>query len=190
MLAELYRGGIIDKGGAFAQDLESPRYRQDPESQMGEFVIAWAPETSIGKDIVVTQKDIRQIQLAKAALYSGCKLLLKHMGNPAIEEIKICGAFGIHVDKEQALIMGLFPDVALERIKAVGNAAGDGARLALLDRGLREEAQRVASQVEYVELSGHPDFQEEFLGAIEIPHATDPFPHLKGLVPPEILGQT
>ncbi len=190
LLAELYRGGIIDKSGAFAEDLESPRYRQDPETQMGEFVIAWAPETSIDKDIVVTQKDIRQIQLAKSALYSGCKLLLKHMGNPVIEEIKICGAFGVHVDKEQALIMGLFPDIALERIKAVGNAAGDGARLALLDHKLRQEAQRVASQVTYVELSGHPDFQEEFLGAIEIPHASDPFPHLKGLVPPEILEQT
>jgi uncharacterized 2Fe-2S/4Fe-4S cluster protein (DUF4445 family) len=189
VLAEFYRTGIITKSGAFNQTQRSDRYRHNPESRFNEFVIAWASETSIGKDIVISQKDIRQIQLAKSAIYSGCKLMIKRMGVEKVDLVKIAGAFGNHVDKLKALIMGLFPDIAIDKILCVGNAAGDGARLALLDRDMRIEAQQVAQSIEYIELTADENFQQEFMEAIEIPHASDSFPHLEDIIAPEILYQ-
>ncbi len=187
LLAELFRAGIIHKSGAFNRNLDTPRLRKNPDNNQMEFVIAWKEETAIGKEVVITQKDIRQIQLAKGALYCGCKLMMRRMGLEKVERVKIAGAFGTHVDREKALIMGLFPDCELERIVSVGNAAGDGARAALLNRAKREEANWVARNVEYVELTMEPDFQEEFMQAMHIPHMTDAFPHLEGLVPEKIL---
>ena len=108
-------------------------YRKNPETGQPEFVLAWAEETSIDKDIVITQKDVRQIQLAKGALYAGCKLMVKRMGLEKVDTVKIAGAFGTHVDSEKALTMGLFPDCEIEKIMGVGNAAGDGCRTALLN---------------------------------------------------------
>ena len=137
VLAELYRTGIIKKSGAFSKEQKSDRFRRNPENKQAEFVLAWAKESSIGKDIVITQKDIRQIQLAKGALYAGCKLMMRRMGMDKVENVKIAGAFGTHVDREKALIMGLFPDCELEKITMVGNAAGDGCRAALLNRKKR-----------------------------------------------------
>lgn len=189
LLAELYRTSVILKGGQFNPVQKSDRHRRNPDTGHPEFVIAWAKETSIGKDIVITQNDIRQIQLAKGALYCGCKLMMKRMGIQDIKRVKIAGAFGTHVDTKKALIMGLFPDCAIENIVAIGNAAGDGARAALLDRKKREEAEWVARNVEYVELTLDKDFQKEFVDALTIPHMRDRFPHLAGLVPEEILNQ-
>ena len=152
-------------------------------------MIAWADETSIGKDVVITQKDIRQSQLAKGALYCGCKLMMRRMNVDKLEKVKIAGAFGTHVDREKALIMGLFPDCDLEKIVSVGNAAGDGARAALLNRAKREEANWVARNVEYIELTVEKDFQDQFMEAMYIPHMKDEFVHLKDLVPDEVLKQ-
>jgi uncharacterized 2Fe-2S/4Fe-4S cluster protein (DUF4445 family) len=152
-------------------------------------VLAWAEETSIDKDIVVTQKDVRQIQLAKGALYAGCKLMVQRMGVEKLDKVKIAGAFGTHVDREKALIMGLFPDCEVEKIVSIGNAAGDGCRAALLNREKRVEANWVSRNVEYIELTVEPNFQQEFMGAMQLPHMTDTFPHLEGLVPEEILHQ-
>jgi uncharacterized 2Fe-2S/4Fe-4S cluster protein (DUF4445 family) len=156
---------------------------------MPEFVLAWANESSIGKDIVITQKDIRQIQLAKGALYAGCKLMVKRMGIEKVDKVKIAGAFGTHVDRQKALIMGLFPDCDLDMIASVGNAAGDGCRAALLNINKREEANWVARNVEYIELTVEPTFQQDFMEAMQLPHMKDAFPHLKGVVPDEILNQ-
>ncbi len=189
VLAELYRSGVILKSGRFNPTQKSNRYRKNNETAQPEFVIAWAEETSIGADIVITQKDVRQIQLAKGALYSGCKLMMRRMGIDRVDVVKIAGAFGTHVDREKALIMGLFPDCEIERIVSVGNAAGDGARVALLNRGKREEARWVSRNVEYIELTVEEDFQQQFMEAMQIPHMTDEFPHLKGIVPDEILHQ-
>jgi len=189
LLAELYRSGVILKSGRFNPKQKSNRYRKNPENGQGEFVIAWANETAIDKDIVVTQKDIRQIQLAKGALYCGCKLMMRRMGIEKVDKVKIAGAFGTHVDREKALIMGLFPDCPIESIIAVGNAAGDGARAALLNVEKRKEANWVARNVEYIELTVEEDFQQQFMQAMQIPHMTDNFPHLKGLVPDHILNQ-
>jgi uncharacterized 2Fe-2S/4Fe-4S cluster protein (DUF4445 family) len=189
VLAELYRSGVIVKSGRFNPNQKSKRYRQNADNKQGEFVIAWAEETSIGKDVVITQKDIRQIQLAKGALYCGCKLMMRRMNVEKLDKVKIAGAFGTHVDRDKALIMGLFPDCDLEKIVSVGNAAGDGARAALLNRGKREEANWVARNVEYIELTVEKDFQDQFMEAMYIPHMKDDFVHLKDLVPDEVLKQ-
>jgi uncharacterized 2Fe-2S/4Fe-4S cluster protein (DUF4445 family) len=189
VLAELYRTGVILKSGVFNKAQKSDRFRRNPDNNQAEFVLAWANESSIGKDIVITQKDIRQIQLAKGALYAGCKLMMRRMGMEKVENVKIAGAFGTHVDREKALIMGLFPDCDLEKIEMVGNAAGDGCRAALLNREKRKEANWVARNVEYMELTLEEDFQRAFMEAMQIPHMKDSFPHLEGLVDPEILNQ-
>ena len=189
VLAELYRTGVIQKCGKFSPNQKSNRYRKNPENGQAEFVIAWSEETSIGKDIVITQKDIRQIQLAKGALQCGCKLMMRRMGIEKLGRVKIAGAFGTHVEREKALIMGLFPDCEIDKITSIGNAAGDGARAALLNHVKRDEANWVARNVEYIELTIEKDFQEEFMQALHIPHMKDKFPHLEGLVPEEILHQ-
>jgi uncharacterized 2Fe-2S/4Fe-4S cluster protein (DUF4445 family) len=191
VLAELYRAGIITKSGVFnkkaLQDVK--RFRINPDNRQPEFVLAWAEESSIEKDIVISQKDVRQIQLAKGALYAGCKLMVMRMGLDKVDKVKIAGAFGTHVDRTKALIMGLFPDCEIEMIQGVGNAAGDGCRAALLNVRKRVEANWCARNVEYIELTVEPTFQKEFMEAMQLPHMTDQFPHLRGIVPDEILDQ-
>ena len=102
---------------------------------------------------MITQKDIRQIQLAKGALYAGCKLMMRRMGLEKVDKVKIAGAFGTHVDRTKALVMGLFPDCEIEKIMSVGNAAGDGCRAALLNVKKRVEANWCSRNVEYIELT-------------------------------------
>ena len=190
LLAELYKAGIVNKSGAFNKEgQKSDRFRKNADTGRPEFVLAWAEETSIGKDIVVTQKDVRQIQLAKGALYAGCKLMVKRMGLGEADTVKIAGAFGTHVDREIALIMGLFPDCAIEKFQSIGNEAGDGCRAALLNVEKRKEADWYSRNVEYIELTVEETFQQDFMEAMQLPHMTDEFPHLKGLVPEEILKQ-
>jgi uncharacterized 2Fe-2S/4Fe-4S cluster protein (DUF4445 family) len=189
LFAELYRSGVILKSGRFNPNQKSSRFRKNSDNNQPEFVIAWAEETSVGKDVVITQKDVRQIQLAKGALYCGCKLMMRRLGIDKVDKVKIAGAFGTHVDREKALIMGLFPDCEIEKIISIGNAAGDGARAALLNREKREEANWVSRNVEYIELTVEKDFQQQFMEAMQIPHMKDTFPHLKGVVTEEILNQ-
>jgi len=189
VLAELYRSGVIEKSGRFSKVQKSNRYRINPDTKQPEFVIAWANETSIGKDVVISQKDVRQIQLGKGALYTGCKLMMRRMGLEKVDTIKIAGAFGTHVDKTKALIMGLFPDCELDKVFSVGNAAGDGARAALLNREKRAEANWVSRNVEYIELTVERDFQQQFMEAMQIPHMKDEFPNLEGVVAAEVLHQ-
>ncbi len=191
VLAELYTAGVIVKSGVFNKKAlkDHPRFRRNPDTNMPEFVLAWAEESSIEKDIVITQKDIRQIQLGKGALYAGCKLMVKRMGIEKMDKVKIAGAFGTHVDRGKALIMGLFPDCDIAKIESVGNAAGDGCRAALLNVAKRKEANWVARNVEYIELTVEPTFQQDFMEAMQLPHMKDEFPHLEGVVPDEILHQ-
>jgi uncharacterized 2Fe-2S/4Fe-4S cluster protein (DUF4445 family) len=179
-VAELYRNRIIDQGGRFNKNIPSPRLRISGETS--EFVIAWKDETSIGQDITITQKDIRNAQLAKAALYTGAKLMMKKLGIGKLNKVILAGAFGSYINKEAAMILGMFPDCDLKNVYAVGNAAGDGARIALLNRDKRVEADEIARKVEYIELTIEEDFQKEFIEALHIPHMRDPFPHLKGMI--------
>jgi len=191
VLAELYSSGVITKTGVFNKKLlkDHPRFRKNADTGQPEFILAFKEESSIDKDIVITQKDIRQIQLAKGALYAGCKLMVKRMGVEKVDRVKIAGAFGTHVDRTKALTMGLFPDCEIEKIEGVGNAAGDGCRAALLNVKKRSEANWCSRNVEYIELTVEPTFEKDFMEAMQLPHMSDAFPHLEGVVLPEILHQ-
>ena len=182
VVGELLLAGIVSKSGAFSQKARaSDRFRENPETGVKEFVLAWANETSIGNDIVITQKDIRQIQMAKASIYTGCKLMMQHMGITHLDSIKVAGAFGTHIDKHLARVIGLIPDCSLETVSSVGNAAGDGCRAALLNREKRKEADQLCSKVAYLELTLEENFQGELVAATQLPHMADRFHHLDGV---------
>jgi len=185
-MAELYRAGIIDRSGRFRKEkVQSPRFRIS--DGRAEFVIAWKDETSIGKDITITQQDVRNVQLAKGALYTGAKLMMKRLGIEKLDKVILAGAFGSYIDTKEAMILGMFPDCDLKNVYAVGNAAGDGARIALLNRSKRIEADEIARKVNYIELTIEESFQKEFMESMQIPHMRDPFPHLRGIVREEML---
>jgi uncharacterized 2Fe-2S/4Fe-4S cluster protein (DUF4445 family) len=139
--------------------------------------------TTTGGAIVVTQNDIRAIQLAKAALYAGTKLLMKHWGSPRVDRIILAGAFGSFISPYHAMVLGLIPDCDLDRVSAVGNAAGDGARFALLNRELRLKATRLAGWVEHISTPLESSFQDEFVAALGLPHSLDPYPNLAAFLP-------
>ena len=117
---------------------------------------------------------MRQIQLAKAALYAGCRLLMDHLGIETVDRIRLAGAFGAHIDPVHALVLGLVPDCDPEHVTSAGNAAGTGARIALLNRAARAEIEDVVRRVEKIETAIEPRFQEHFVGAMGIPHTTEP----------------
>ena len=177
VFAALYEAGIVGKSGRINNKLDTPRIRRD-ENGKWEYVLAYAKETGIGQDIVVTQADIRAIQLAKGAIYVGAEYLLNKYGIDHVDEVILAGAFGSYINKRSALVMGMFPDCDLDNIHAVGNAAGDGARIALLNIDKRHEADEIARKVEFVETAAEPDFQEHFMEAIAIPHAKARFHHV------------
>jgi uncharacterized 2Fe-2S/4Fe-4S cluster protein (DUF4445 family) len=181
VVAQMFLAGIIDKSGRFNNKLRSPRLHNNKNEP--EFVIAWAGETSINRDITVGQRDIRAVQLAKGAVYAGARILMNRLGVKNLDRVVLAGAFGSYIDKESAAIIGLFPDCDPENVIAVGNAAGDGARIALLNVDKRKEADVMARQVEYVELTVEPDFNRTFTQAMLFPHMEDEFPHLKHILP-------
>jgi uncharacterized 2Fe-2S/4Fe-4S cluster protein (DUF4445 family) len=180
-VAELFRAGIVDSRGKFKRGLSTNRVREGENGW--EYVIAWAEETSIGRDIPMTQQDVRQIQLAKAALFTAARTLLKRSGLQLPDKIILAGGFGSYIDKEKAMLIGLIPDCALENVYAVGNAAGDGARIALLNIEKRNEIDSVARKVERFELPTDPEFQNQFMLATSFPHMSEPFEHIAHLIP-------
>ncbi len=180
-VAELFRTGIVDSRGRFRNGLESKRVREGENGW--EYVIAWAEETTIGRDIPMTQQDVRQIQLAKAALFTAARTLLKRTGLQSPDKIILAGGFGSYIDKEKAMLIGLIPDCELERVYAVGNAAGDGARIALLNVEKRDEIDSVTRRVERFELPTDPEFQNQFMLATSFPHMSEPFEHIAHLIP-------
>jgi uncharacterized 2Fe-2S/4Fe-4S cluster protein (DUF4445 family)/NADPH-dependent glutamate synthase beta subunit-like oxidoreductase len=181
VVPQLFLAGVIDRTGRFNKDLQHTRYRI--ESGVPAFVIAWARETSIGQDIVIDQDDVRAIQLAKGAMYAGAKIMMRALGVEKIDKVILAGAFGSYIDKTSAALLGLFPDCDLDNIYSVGNAAGDGARMALLNVDKRREADEIARRVHYLELTLDPEFDKTFAQAMWIPHMKDKFPHLAGLLP-------
>lgn len=112
--------------------------------------------------------------------------MMKRLGIQKLDKVILAGAFGSYIDTEEAMVLGMFPDCDLKNVYAVGNAAGDGARIALFNRDKRTEAEEIAKKVEYIELTIEGDFQKEFMGSMHIPHMKDPFPHLEGIVRDEI----
>jgi uncharacterized 2Fe-2S/4Fe-4S cluster protein (DUF4445 family) len=172
-IAELHLVGVLTTDGTIDGSLagRSPRIVADGRTYS---YVLWRGEP----ELVITQNDVRQIQLAKAALYAGCALLMEHYGIEQVERIRLAGAFGTHIDPVHALVLGLVPDCDPERVTAAGNAAGTGARIALLNRAARTEIEEVVRRVEKIETAVEPRFQEHFVKAMAIPHDADPYPRL------------
>ena len=130
----------------------------------------------------VTQNDVRAIQLAKAALYAGIRLLMDHLGVTAVDRIRLAGAFGSHIDVKYAMVLGMLPDCDLSEVSSAGNAAGAGARIALLDSASRSVIEGLVRRVEKIETAIEPKFQAHFVAAMGIPHSTEPYAQLRRVV--------
>ncbi len=169
-VAELFLAGVVAADGTILP-VASDRIRA--AGRTFDFVL-WRGEI----EIVVTQTDIRAIQLAKGALYAGARLLMDHLGVDRVERIKLAGAFGSYIDPKYAMVLGMIPDCPLDKVTAIGNAAGTGARMALLNRGHRAEVETLVRRIEKIETALEPRFQEHFVAAMALPNAIEPFPHL------------
>lgn len=185
-VAELFLAGIINSRGLFEQNAALKTSRIRYRGRTAEYILVEADKSATGAGIVITQNDIRQIQLAKAALYAGTKLLMKQRGVTQVQRVVLAGAFGSFISPMHAMVLGLIPNCDLARVTAVGNAAGDGARFALLNRGMREKASQLARWVEHVSTPLVASFQDEFVAALDLPHAQDAFPHLAGILPQQV----
>lgn len=168
--AELVRTGIVQNNGRFNKDIDSERVRERKEGRGYEYVIAWADEAAIDKDIVMHTDDIREVQKAKGAICAGSHILMNEFGIDSVDEVALAGAFGNYIDKVSALIIGLLPNISPDKVNMVGNAAGIGARLSLIDEEKREEAEMLTDQVKYYRLAAHEDFEHEFSRAMYFPH--------------------
>ena len=176
-LAEMYLAGIITQDGVVDGGMagRSPRIRATGRT-FGYLLHAGEPE------IVVSQNDIRAIQLAKAALYAGARLLMDRLGVDSVGRVTLAGAFGSHIDPVYAMVLGMIPDCPLDKVGSAGNAAGTGARIALLNRKARAEIEEVVERIEKVETAIEPRFQEHFVAAMAIPHKTAAYPNLAAAV--------
>ena len=186
-VAELYLCGILSADGVI----------DGTASERSERVIADARTFSYvlhdgDPKIVITQNDIRQIQLAKAALYAGVRLLMDRAGVTTVDRIRLAGAFGSHIDTRYAMVLGLIPDCPLEQVASAGNAAGTGATIALLHKPARAELERIVRTIEKIETAVEPAFQQHFVDAMAIPHSVDSFEHAFAGIerPPASVGST
>jgi uncharacterized 2Fe-2S/4Fe-4S cluster protein (DUF4445 family) len=176
-LAELYLAGVITANGVIdgAAARRSPRIVADGRT----FAYTLHDGAADGGPVLrITQNDVRAIQLAKAALYAGARLLMDRLGVDRVDRIVLTGAFGSQIDPLYAMVLGMIPDCDITHVAAAGNAAGTGARIALLNRASRAEIERVARRIEKVETAVEPDFQRHFVDAMAIPHQTAPYPNL------------
>jgi len=175
VVAEMYLAGIITTDGVIRGELASRTDRIEADGRTFSYRLSGERD---GIDIRITQNDVRAIQLAKAALYAGVRLLMDHMKIDGVDRIRLAGAFGSHIDVKYAMILGLIPDCKLEHVTSAGNAAGTGARIALLDRSARVEIENVVRSVEKIETALEAKFQEHFVEAMAIPHKTATFSNL------------
>ena len=176
-VAEMFLVGLVQANGVIDGQLASRSSRVVADARTWAYVLHRGDQ-----EIRVTQNDIRAIQLAKAALYAGIQLLMEHLGVSAVDRIRLAGAFGAHIDVKYAMVLGLIPDCTLEHVTAAGNAAGTGARIALLDRNARQEIEREVRRIEKIETAIEPRFQEHFVAAMEIPHENAEFTELLKVV--------
>jgi len=181
-LAELFATGIVDQRGKFRDDLEHPRLRENADGE-DEFVLVWAEDAAIEDDIVVTQNDIRSVQMAKAAIQAGTRVLMEELDIEDPDRVLLAGAFGNYIEKTSAMTIGLYPDMGLDEVVSLGNAAGVGAKLVLLDRNQRPETERIIDEVAYYEIAGTDIFQEKFMESMYLPHKDfDLYPHVEARV--------
>ena len=172
-IAEMYLVGILSRDGVINGELTKRSARIVADRRTFSYVL------HDGKvKLRITQNDVRAIQLAKAALYAGARLLMDRLGVDSVDRIRLAGAFGSHIDVMYAMVLGLIPDCDLKHVDAAGNAAGTGARIALLDRKARPEIERVVRDIHKVETAVEPRFQEHFVDAMAIPHKTAAYPNL------------
>ena len=172
--------GIVDQQGLIGSPDQTGTARAVPEGRTHSYLLHDGTPTG-GPRIMVTQGDIRAIQLAKAALYAGARLLMDEMGIEKVDRITLAGAFGAHISPKHAMVLGMIPDAALDRVTSAGNAAGTGARIALCNVAARNQIEDTVHHIHKVETAIEPRFQEHFVNATAIPHATDAFPHLVGV---------
>ncbi|MCG7492702.1 ASKHA domain-containing protein [Thalassobius sp. Cn5-15] len=180
-VAEMRIAGLLDPTGLIgsAEATGTPRCIQNGRTHS---YVIWDGSADGGPVITVTQGDIRAIQLAKSALYAGARLLMDQRGVDKVDRVVLAGAFGAHISPKHAMVLGMIPDVPLDKVQSAGNAAGTGARIALCNLGARAEIERVVREITKVETAVEPKFQEHFVAANAIPHATDPFPELSQVV--------
>jgi len=177
VVAEMYLAGIIDQNGRISGDgcSRSPRIIKDGRT--------FAYVLHDGQPVIqILQNDVRAVQLAKAALYAGARLLMKRFGVDKVDRVRLAGAFGAHIDGKYAMVLGLIPDCDVEQVSSAGNAAGTGARIALLDRRARPHIEAQVRQIEKVETAVAEGFQNHFVAAMAIPHQTDSFDELAKVV--------
>jgi uncharacterized 2Fe-2S/4Fe-4S cluster protein (DUF4445 family) len=173
-LAELYLAGVINQDGVIDGSMAARSNRIQADGRTFSYLL------HDGEPVLrITQNDVRAIQLAKAALYAGARLLMDRMGVDQLDRITLAGAFGSHIDVKYAMILGMIPDCDLAKVASAGNAAGTGARIALLNLAARDEISRVVRAVEKVETAVEPLFQQHFVEAMAIPHKTAPYPNLR-----------
>jgi uncharacterized 2Fe-2S/4Fe-4S cluster protein (DUF4445 family) len=180
-VAELYLAGVLKADGALDGSAAVRTPRVVPDGRTFAYVLHDAAEQR-GPRLLITQNDVRQVQLAKAALQAGCRLLMDRLGVDAVDRVRLAGAFGAHIDPVHALVLGMVPDCDPDRVSSAGNAAGTGARIALLNRAARGEIEALVRRVEKVETAVEPRFQEHFVEAMAIPHASDPYQRLGRVV--------
>ncbi len=179
-IAGLLEAGVISQNGKFNTNLSTKRIREGSDGY--EYVLAWAPETQIGKDIVITEVDIENLIRAKAAMYAGCQTLTKSVGVSCsdFEQVIIAGAFGKHINIEKSITIGLFPDIPRDRFIFIGNGSLLGARLVSFSTDLMDDARRVAKMMTNFELSENVDFMNNYIAALFLPHTnTNEFPSVK-----------
>jgi len=177
VIAEMYLAGIISHDGVIDGALSARSERIVPTGR------TFAYTVQRGSPLLqITQNDVRAIQLAKAALRAGVQLLMDRLGVTAVDRIRLAGAFGSHIDVKYAMILGMIPDCELSQVSSAGNAAGTGARIALLDKTSRKTIEDLVHRVEKIETAIEPKFQAHFVEAMGIPHSTEPYPHLRKAV--------
>ncbi|MCR4282946.1 MAG: ATP-binding protein, partial [Bauldia sp.] len=176
-IAEMYLAGLVTADGIVNGRMAARSPRIVADGRTFTYVIRDGPPV-----IAITQGDVRAIQLAKAALYAGVKLLMDRYGATEVARIVLAGAFGSHIDVKYAMILGLIPDCPLDHVRSAGNAAGTGAQIALLNAASRCEIAEVIRKIEKVETAIEPRFQEHFVAAMAFPHKTDAFPNLAKIV--------
>jgi uncharacterized 2Fe-2S/4Fe-4S cluster protein (DUF4445 family) len=189
-VAEMRLAGLVDPGGLVGGPDQTGTARCEPTGRTFAYLLHDASADG-GPRISVTQGDIRAIQLAKSALYAGARLLMDEMGVDTVDRVTLAGAFGAHISPKHAMVLGMIPDVPLDKVTSAGNAAGTGARIALCSVAARDQIEATVHQIHKVETAIEPRFQEHFVNANAIPHATDPFPNLNALVTlPEVSFNT
>jgi uncharacterized 2Fe-2S/4Fe-4S cluster protein (DUF4445 family) len=180
-VAEMRMAGLVDPGGLIGGPDQTGTARCEPHGRTHSYVL-YDGSADGGPKILVTQGDIRAIQLAKSALYAGARLLMDAMGVDTVDRVTLAGAFGAHISPKHAMVLGMIPDAPLDKVTSAGNAAGTGARIALCSVAARDQIEATVHQIHKVETAIEPRFQEHFVNANAIPHAVDPFPHLMGIV--------